>query len=94
MSAPASPLPTNAIAISDLRDDQADVINRVAYRHERFVLTKHGRPVAALIPLDDMKLLEALEDRVDLESIAEARNDPENAGEPVAWEDVKRSAGL
>jgi prevent-host-death family protein len=94
MTATASPLPTNSIAVSDLRDEHSDVIGRVSYGKERFVLTKYGRPVAALIPLDDLELLEALEDRVDIEAIAEARNDPDNRGEPVSLDDVKAELGL
>jgi len=29
----------------------ADILNRVAYRREQFLLTRHGRPVAVLVPV-------------------------------------------
>lgn len=85
---------SNSIAVSDLRDEHSDVLGRVTYGKERFVLTKYGRPIAALIPFDDLELLEALEDRVDIEAIAEARNDPENQREPISLDDVKAELGL
>jgi hypothetical protein len=44
----------------------ADAINRAAFGNERVLLRRRGRAVAAVVPLDDLRLLEALEDRIDL----------------------------
>jgi len=48
------------------RDGFADAINRAAFGHERVLLRRRGRAVAAVVPIDDLRLLEALEDRIDL----------------------------
>ena len=48
------------------RDGFADTINRVAYGKERVVLRRRGKEVAAVVPIDDLRLLEELEDRIDL----------------------------
>jgi antitoxin (DNA-binding transcriptional repressor) of toxin-antitoxin stability system len=48
------------------REGFADAINRAAFGNERVLLRRRGRAVAAVIPIDDLRLLEALEDRVDL----------------------------
>ena len=48
------------------REAFADAINRAAFGNERVLLRRRGRAVAAVIPIDDLRLLEALEDRVDL----------------------------
>jgi len=48
------------------REGFADAINRAAFGNERVLLRRRGRAVAAVVPLDDLRLLEALEDRIDL----------------------------
>ncbi|HSE58169.1 MAG TPA: type II toxin-antitoxin system prevent-host-death family antitoxin [Nitrospiraceae bacterium] len=54
-------------AASKVRQDFSDTLNRVAYGRERVILQRRGKDVAAVVPIDDLRLLEALEDRMDLE---------------------------
>ena len=54
------------IAVIDARKDLADVLNRAAYGKERVVLTRRGKDVAAIVPMDDLKILEAIEDHMDV----------------------------
>ena len=61
----------------------------MAYGGERVVLTRHGRRVAAVVPIEDLELLEQLEDAADLDAVREALADPNNAT-PVAWPDLFR----
>jgi len=49
------------------RSSYSTVINRAAFGKERVVLTRRGKEVAAVVPIEDVKLLEELEDRIDLE---------------------------
>jgi prevent-host-death family protein len=51
---------------SKAREGFSDTINRVAFGKERVVLRRRGKEVAAVVPMDDLRLLEALEDRMDL----------------------------
>jgi prevent-host-death family protein len=67
-------------------------VNRVSYRGERIVIQKHGRPVAALVPIDDLALLREIEDRMDLEDARKAL--AEAKGKFIPWEVVKRKLGL
>ncbi len=75
------------------RDEFSDLVNRVAYGKERVVLTRRGKPLAAVVPLEDVELLERLEDRIDLDearaALAEARD-----GGTVSWEEIKAEIGL
>ncbi len=41
------------------RDNLAEHLERVAYRGERFIITRNGRPRAALVSLEDLAQLEA-----------------------------------
>ncbi|BFU93577.1 MAG: hypothetical protein NTNFB02_02990 [Nitrospira sp.] len=51
---------------SKARQGFADTINRAAYGKERVVVRRRGKEVAAVVPIDDLRLLEELEDRIDL----------------------------
>jgi prevent-host-death family protein len=55
---------------SKAREGFADTINRVAFGKERVVLLRRGKEMAAVVSMDDLRLLEDWEDRIDL---AEAR---------------------
>lgn len=68
-------------------------MNRVRYKGERVVLHRRGKDVAALVPVEDLRLLEELEDRIDLEAAREALKEAEKMG-TVPWEEVKKKLGL
>ena len=78
------------LAASKLREELADALNRVAYRGERILLQRHGRDVAALVSKEDLAILEALEDRADLEAARLALEEPGT----TPWEKVKEELGL
>jgi len=39
------------IGVTEARDQLGELVNRAAYSDERIVLTRHGRAVAALVPI-------------------------------------------
>ncbi|HKP52835.1 MAG TPA: type II toxin-antitoxin system Phd/YefM family antitoxin [Chloroflexia bacterium] len=81
------------MSTGEARDNFADVINRVAYGKERVVLTRRGKRLVAVVPIEDVLLLEKLEDQIDIEeahiALEEARN-----GETVSWEQIKSDLNL
>ena len=72
--------PMSKIAASDLRKDIAEVLNKVAYGHERIILQRHGKDAAVIIPLEDLALLESLEDHIDLQDAQDARDEAREQG--------------
>jgi prevent-host-death family protein len=44
--------------VTQARAELAELVNRVGYTGERIVLTRHGRPFAALVPVEDLEALE------------------------------------
>lgn len=69
----------------------AETINRVLHAGERVVLERRGKPVAAFVSAEDAELLEALEDRMDVEAAKRALR--EN-GESIPWAEAKKALGL
>lgn len=69
------------------REQFADLVNRSAYRGERITLTRRGKGIAAVVPIEDLRLLEQIEDRID---IREARKAIREGGKPVSIEEVKK----
>lgn len=49
------------IPVTQARAEFADLVNRVVYAGERVVVTRHGRPLVALISAADLERLEALD---------------------------------
>jgi prevent-host-death family protein len=78
--------------ISEAREEFAAIVNKAAFGRERVRLTRHGRAVAAVVPIEDADLLEELEDAIDVELALEALADPENQT-TIPWEEVKRRLG-
>jgi prevent-host-death family protein len=81
----------NKITTADARKKFSNILNRVAFGKESFVLTRRGEPIAALVSMDDLKLLRELEDQRDIADGWKAKNEP---GEPIPWEDLKRELDL
>ncbi|HET7481210.1 MAG TPA: type II toxin-antitoxin system Phd/YefM family antitoxin [Rubrobacteraceae bacterium] len=85
-----------SITASEARDEFADVINRVAYGGERVVIRRREKELAAVIPMEDLRLLERLieqeEDRLDAEAARKALADSDD--EAVPWEEARKELGL
>jgi antitoxin (DNA-binding transcriptional repressor) of toxin-antitoxin stability system len=83
------------VAVTRLRDNMADALNRVAYAGERVVLERRGKGVAAMVSMDDLALLEALENREDVKAARRALAEMKRTGQkPIAWDKVKQELGL
>ncbi len=65
---------------SNARNSFTGVVNRVSYGHERLVVRRHGRDLAAVIPMEDLELLERAieeaEDRIDVDEAERILSDP------------------
>ena len=79
--------------VSEVRVDLAETLNRVQYKGERIILHRRGKDVAALVPVEDLELLEELEDRIDLEAALEALKETRKKG-TIPWKEVKKKLGL
>jgi hypothetical protein len=93
------PIPGETTSVLDAtraRDAWSDTLNRAAFGKERLVLHRRGKPIAALIPIEDLQLLERLieeiEDQMDLAEVERRLANPE--GPPVNLEALRARLGL
>jgi prevent-host-death family protein len=71
----------------------SEIINRAAFGKERVTLTRRGKEIVAVVPIEDVKLLEALEDKIDLEEAREALAETKKKG-TVSWAKFKKELGM
>lgn len=81
-----------ALSTAEARNQFSDVLNRAAYGHEHVILTRRGKEIAAVIPIEHLhlfqQLLEEMEDKIDLEDALKVLAD--DSDEFVDWEDAVR----
>lgn len=81
------------LSVTEARSHFADILNRVGYGGERIILQKHDKKLAAIIPVEDLELLEAIEDKIDIME-AEAALAEDEGKEAIPWKEVKKELGL
>jgi len=78
---------------TDARENMAEVLNRVAYAKDRVRITRRGKEVAAVVPIEDLELIERLEDEIDIREAIKALADVRKHG-TIPWEKVKKDLGI
>ncbi len=74
-----------------VRKDFAQTLNQVAFGRERIVLNRRGKDVAVLVPIEDLKLLEEIEDTLDTFEIVRRLSDPNEI--PIPYETARKEFG-
>ncbi len=77
------------LTASTTRQNFADILNRAAYGGERIVVHRRKKPVAAVVPMEDLEFLEALEDRIDITEARKRLKEP-----TIPWSKIKKELGL
>ena len=60
------------------------------FRQKARWLPRRGKEIVAVVPIEDVKLLEALEDKIDLEEARAALAESKKKG-TVSWDKIKKS---
>lgn len=83
----------NTINATEARANFQELINRVEYQGDRIIIEQHGKAVVAMVGLEDLKRLEALEDAIDSELLrrAIAENDGFTTLEAIIQERENKS---
>ena len=84
---------TEKISTMDVRQRIGDLLNRVALRHDEFIIERKGKPLAALVPVERLEQMERFARRHALQFLEQQRggqvSEPEAA---TLATDAKRSA--
>jgi prevent-host-death family protein len=54
------------VTTRELREKLSEIIGRCAYGGDRFVVKRNGKPVAAVVPIEDMFVAQYVEDQLDI----------------------------
>src|SRR5690242_16750703 len=83
------------LSVVELRNSLSDVLNRAEYRGERIIIHRREKEAAAIVPIEDLRLLERLvreeEDRIDTAAALAAR---EESGERIPLGEFCREQGV
>ena len=61
------------VSTMDVRQRIGDLLNRVALRHDEFIIERKGRPLAALVPVERLEQLRRVARRSALRALEEGR---------------------
>ena len=78
---------------TEARENLAEILNRVAYAKDRVRITRHGKEVAAVVPIEDLERIELMENESDIRAAEEALKEAREKG-TIPWEKVKEEFGL
>lgn len=81
------------VTVADARNGLAELLNRVAYGGERLVITRHGREVAALVPVEDLRLVDRLRRFVTRKDVTRALEELDS-GRSAPWARLREELGL
>jgi prevent-host-death family protein len=79
------------LSVSQARDGLAEAVNRVYYQGERVIVERRGKPVAAIVSVEDLNRLEDIEDLLDVEAAKKALKEP---GKNIPYRKIRKALGL
>jgi prevent-host-death family protein len=81
------------VTASRLRAHSSEVLGIVRFGNERVAITSHGREIAAVVPMDDVRLLEKLEEALDVFDALESIDEAEREG-TISLAQLRQELGL
>lgn len=75
--------------IGNARSHLTDILNQASYGKERIEILRRNKPIAYIVPIEDVEMLEKIEDITDIQE-ADARKDEET----LSLKELKEELGL
>lgn len=87
----------HTMTLKKLRPELPRVVERIDKKLDRYVITRHGEPVAVMMGIDDyealMETLDILNDPVTMKRLKRAELDVKK-GRAISWAKAKKKLGL
>ena len=74
----------NTVSVAETKAHISELIAKSQHSHERFIITRRNKPVAALVSIEDLKVLEQQQERQGLAAVA---------GQWAGFEEVEEGMG-
>ncbi len=58
------------VSVANAKSHLSELIAKSSFGHERFIITRRNKPIAALVSLEDLQIIEQHEERQGLISVA------------------------
>jgi len=84
---------TTTLTTSEAQDQFSELINQVVHNKDHVILTRRGKEIAAIIPLEDLALLQSLQSKNDLQQALDALKEAREKGS-ISLEKVKDEIGV
>jgi prevent-host-death family protein len=81
--------------VTRARRTLSDVVSHVAFGGDRVVLSRNGRDLAVIVPMDLYRMMELEEDRLDVAEMHRVKREAAaREEEPVPYEEARKRLGL
>jgi len=83
------------LSTSQLRCEIGQAVSRAEFGKERIIIERRGKPAAAIVPIDDIEMLELAEEMLVEQGMVEEAEERRAAGRPgISLEELKARLGL
>ena len=75
------------------RVDFTHITDEVAFHGKRYIVTRNGRDLMAMVPMGDLETLQSLENKRDIEAAKRSEEYIRKHG-TVSWDEVEKRLGI
>lgn len=84
---------TTTMTSIDAKENFTDLLNHVLHHKERIIVTRRGKDVVAIVPLEDLQVLEAAQDKTDVREALDALKESKTSS-AITLENLKDDLGI
>ena len=81
------------VTARELKESASSVLSRAQYGNERIIVSRHGKEIAAVVPIEDAHFLEQIEDFLDIKDALAAIEETNHKGS-MSLKELRNELGL